>query len=995
MASAAVLTSASGILSLLEEPDVELKVHALEQLNKVVDHFWSEIASSIPQIEELYEDEDFGQRKLAAVVASKVFYHLEELDDALKYALGAGSLFDIEQSSEYVETLISKCIDEYIRLRVSVMSGKGEEEKMDERLEAVVERMFERCFTDGQYKQALGVALEARRMDMIRKSIVTSSDVPAMLEYCFEVCHTVVNNRDFRQQVLRVLVELYKGLDEPDYISMCQCLLFLDDHTAVAAVLDSLLQNDPLMAYQVAFDLSENQNQPFLLRVVEALPVLEAPQPTATATTETEPSTSTSTSSSTSTTTTTSTSTSTEEKKEEEEEEDTYASRMKKLKNILDGSTPINLYLHFLYGHNKTDLTILNQIKEKLEARNPVTHNATVMAHAIMHVGTTVDVFLRTNLEWLGRAKNWAKFTATASIGVIHKGHHDQSLKLLQPYLPQEQVASDALAFQEGGALYALGLIHANCGDKTDYLLNALQNANSNEIIQHGACLGLGLTAMASANMAVVDEIKKVVYTENAVAGEAAGLALGLVLLGSGNGDVLQEMLQYASEETQHEKIIRGLSMGMAMVCYAREEEADTVIEQLIRDKNPILRAGAMYAIAMAYVATSNNGAIRKLLHIAVSDVNDDVRRAAVTALGFVLCAEPKQVPRIVSLLAESYNPHVRYGACLAVGIACAGTGMQEAVALLEPMCKDRVDFVRQGAFIALSMVLIQHNDKLDPHVKTLRTAIMDSVSSKGDTMTKFGAIVGAGILDAGGRNMTISLMSAAGHKKMAAIVGMAIFPQFWYWYPNIHFISLSFTPTAVIGLNKDLKMPKPFSFQSNAPPSMFAYPAPMEVKKEEKKKKVKKATLSVTAKAKAKKKSDAKMEEGGDEDVEMTDKTEDTKKKKEESEGAKKEGEEKKEGEATEDAKEKEKEKKEPEAAFEVLANPARVTWKQQTVMSYDKQQRYQPAKKVLCPGVVMLRDSSPDEAEDIVVQAPPKIGVPGISDDEPEPPKPFEFLR
>lgn len=69
--------------------------------------------------------------------------------------------------------------------------------------------------------------------------------------------------------------------------------------------------------------------------------------------------------------------------------------------------------------------------------------------------------------------------------------------------------------------------------------------------------------------------------------------------------------------------------------------------------------------------------AVKKLLHIAVSDVSNDVRRNAVTALGFVMCNEPQQVPRIVSLLSESYNTHVRYGACLAVGIACAGSGMK------------------------------------------------------------------------------------------------------------------------------------------------------------------------------------------------------------------------------------------------------------------------------------------------------------------------------
>ena len=35
------------------------------------------------------------------------------------------------------------------------------------------------------------------------------------------------------------------------------------------------------------------------------------------------------------------------------------------------------------------------------------------------------------------------------------------------------------------------------------------------------------------------------------------------------------------------------------------------------------------------------------------------------------------QVPRVVQLLSESYNPHLRCGAALALGIACAGTGFQ------------------------------------------------------------------------------------------------------------------------------------------------------------------------------------------------------------------------------------------------------------------------------------------------------------------------------
>ena len=90
-----------------------------------------------------------------------------------------------------------------------------------------------------------------------------------------------------------------------------------------------------------------------------------------------------------------------------------------------------------------------------------------------------------------------------------------------------------------------------------------------------------------------------------------------------------------------------------------------------------------------------------------MTDVNDDVKRAALTNLGFVLIRKPQIIPDSVKHLAESYNPHLRYGAAMAVGVGCAGTGLIEALKLLAPLTNDSVDFVRQGALIALSMVFI------------------------------------------------------------------------------------------------------------------------------------------------------------------------------------------------------------------------------------------------------------------------------------------------
>ena len=75
------------------------------------------------------------------------------------------------------------------------------------------------------------------------------------------------------------------------------------------------------------------------------------------------------------------------------------------------------------------------------------------------------------------------------------------------------------------------------------------------------------------------------------------------------------------------------------------------------------------------------------------------------------------------------------------------------------------------------------------------------------DIMAKFGAILAQGIIDAGGRNCTVSLLSRAGHTNMEAVVGMLVFCQHWFWYPLTHFLSLAFKPAALVGLNMDLKV--------------------------------------------------------------------------------------------------------------------------------------------------------------------------------------------
>ena len=78
---------------------------------------------------------------------------------------------------------------------------------------------------------------------------------------------TVVS-RAFREQVLRLIIRLYEQLaniQPHDWVTVCQCLMLMDDADEVARILGSMLESDDalrnLLAFQIGFDLFENDMQ--------------------------------------------------------------------------------------------------------------------------------------------------------------------------------------------------------------------------------------------------------------------------------------------------------------------------------------------------------------------------------------------------------------------------------------------------------------------------------------------------------------------------------------------------------------------------------------------------------------------------------------------------------------------------------------------------------------------------------------------------------------
>lgn len=825
------------IIALLNDPEPAVWAPAINMLLEVVDYFWYEIAEANERLTAIAKEASGPVAGAAWLLLAKLHFHLGDYDRSVACALAAGPLFALDDRSAFVTTIIARAIDIYIEQQREQDPKNDDELMMNDAgtgqkaslvdavaLKSLVERLIEHCLAIKEVKQVIGIAIDTQRLDILEAAL-KSSDSPATamenLNYARLAILKHVGHVSQRMALLALIAKLAASLEpHPDYVFVADCLVAMGDASGCANLLNGLLSqkggNDghlrPVIL-QICFNVAADASQAFQQAVLAAVK---------------------------------------EQLGNINDLEDAFK---KNVVATLDGSSATALQLEFLYRANAADMQIMERVKEYLNEHSSMHHTVLTCANAIMHAGTTNDEFLRKNMDWLGYASNWAKFTAASSLGVIHRGQGARGREILKPYLPTGDGSGSPYA--EGGAMFALGLMNAGSEgaaiSERAYFLEQLGRTD-NEVLLHGICLGMGSLAMSSGDMELVEAAKSVLYQDNAVSGEAAAIAIGLILHGTGAHETANELLQYA-QETQHEKTIRGLAMAIALIYAGQRDRADALIARLTggEQRDPLLRYGGMWLVATAYAGCSDRGALGRLLHAAVSDASDDVRRAAVSALGLVLCQTPGELPRLVELLTESYNPHVRYGAALALGLAFAGTGNEEAINLLKPMTSDFTDFVRQGAYLALALIIQQMNEVTCSEAPWVRTTVEGLVTTKMvDPMVKFGAVLATGLMDAGGRNSVLRLVSPSGHLDHRALAGAALFAQLWYWYPMTHFLSLALAPTGLIAIDEQLRVPANWAASCASAPSRFALPPPIRKETAAAPKKLISAILSTTAKAAA-----------------------------------------------------------------------------------------------------------------------------------------------
>ena len=395
--------SASGLLSMLTEPSPTLRKAALRKILAIVDTHWHEVAQSLPELEALAEDveESLETRQISAAVASHVFFHLEEPGQALRLALESGNgVFDMNSNASnkaYVDCLVSAAVDAYVGKKKA--DHLGEEVKEDsagaldmEKLQQVMQYMFQKCFEEGNFNHALGVALEAMEITKVQEILTecaarsNEGTLYQLLKHSLTASNSLVTSKKFRNEVVRnIAQQLQLMIESSDSVAvkkeasvtLSQCYQILKEAAPVAKIISALLDGsevESLLGYQICFDLIESGDQNFLNQVEQNLP-----------------------------------------KKGEEASEtnrsDEIWSRYTSALRILSGGLASELALSFMHKFSDSDVLIMQNLKKALEergsGRNSLLHNCAVLAHSYLNAGTTNDAFLRDNLEWMKKASNW------------------------------------------------------------------------------------------------------------------------------------------------------------------------------------------------------------------------------------------------------------------------------------------------------------------------------------------------------------------------------------------------------------------------------------------------------------------------------------------------------------------------------------------------------------------------------------------------------------
>ena len=123
------------------------------------------------------------------------------------------------------------------------------------------------------FGKAIGIALESRRLDIVKRIYEQTKDV-SVLSYAMEAVIDTQFSLSYRDLVLQFFYPLFPPPENrsPHIHTLTRLLVALSSSATTVPLLVSLVPDKKLLAYQFAFDLVEGGSQDFLEAIRNELP---------------------------------------------------------------------------------------------------------------------------------------------------------------------------------------------------------------------------------------------------------------------------------------------------------------------------------------------------------------------------------------------------------------------------------------------------------------------------------------------------------------------------------------------------------------------------------------------------------------------------------------------------------------------------------------------------------------------------------------------------
>ncbi|KAK5625036.1 hypothetical protein RRF57_000752 [Xylaria bambusicola] len=391
-----------------------------------------------------------------------------------------------------------------------------------------------------------------------------------------------------------------------------------------------------------------------------------------------------------------------------------YFKTLGKELNILESKSTEDIYKSHLESSRVAGMTNLDSARHNLAAG---------FVNAFVNAGFGNDKMMLHGDEkdtWVWKTKDEGMMSTVASLGTLLMWDIEGGLDVIDKYTYAQE--PQILA----GAMLAIGILTSGTRIDSDPALALLGDTDrlehKNPLVRTASIMGLGLSYAGSHKEELLEFLLPMVTnsSQDMQINAMAALSLGLIFIGSANSDISEAFVMLLMDEEHKTKLTdkwtRFLSLGLGLLFFGRQEEAEVMLETLKATEHPVARPTYVLTEICAWAGTGAVLKIQELLHICNNHIEEsedrkmDELEQIYAVLGIALVAMGEDVGQDMVLRHFGHLMHygesnIRRAVPLALGLISPSNPQMKVYDTLSRYSHDNDNDVAINAIFAMGLL--------------------------------------------------------------------------------------------------------------------------------------------------------------------------------------------------------------------------------------------------------------------------------------------------